>query len=415
MKGVYELDTRKCYRLLLIFTLLTILVGCQNPGLTQTQSGPTSTIESPQARVTSTARIGEQPTPLVTSQPPGQTPSKQGSPTAANNANPYLCSANTEPVIIIGKVDLNESFLFFQQSLNKKNLAEDYRPLAWSPSGKKLLVTSKSNYIYGISDWDGESFKDLPNPETGHICNYAWLTEEELLVSVCTNERGPMYNDDKTYILNVETGQYQKIGPDSVRRIQAVSPDGNVWFEQGDKLYMVRRDGTGKSIDFLPISGDFIFPLSQPALVFNPSGDTLYYFKAESKNGNMLYDLYSLPLSNQDLKQEKLLYHGFEGNSYVMRVSPDGKYMAVVIAPKDLYFVNLKTLKIDYHWEWQEKNSWPPFIFWSPDSKSIGFSSGKNTDLLYEMDISTGDTKVLLKDQGFMKILDWKCFPNDEK
>lgn len=129
----------------------------------------------------------------------------------------------------------------------------------------------------------------------------------------------------------------------------------------------------------------------------------------------MLYDLYSLPLSNQDLKQEKLLYHGFEGNSYVMRVSPDGKYMAVVIAPKDLYFVNLKTLKIDYHWEWQEKNSWPPFIFWSPDSKSIGFSSGKNTDLLYEMDISTGDTKVLLKDQGFMKILDWKCFPNDEK
>lgn len=130
MKGVYELDTRKCYRLLLIFTLLTILVGCQNPGLTQIQSGPTSTIESPQAQATSTARIGEQPTPLVTSQPPGQTPSKQGSPTAANNANPYLCSTNTEPVIIIGKVDLNESFLFFQQSLNKKNLAEDYRPLA---------------------------------------------------------------------------------------------------------------------------------------------------------------------------------------------------------------------------------------------------------------------------------------------
>ena len=278
-----------------------------------------------------------------------------------------------------------------------------------------MLAVSKTKDNYGISDWDGENLNFLPKPESGHICNYAWLTEEELLVSVCTNERGPMYNDDKTYILNVETGQYQKIGPNTVRRIQAVSPDGNLWFEQGDKLYMVRRDGTEKNTDFLPISGDSILPLSQPALVFSPSGDTLYFFKAESNNGTMLYDLYSSPLTNQDLKQEQLLYHGFEGNGYAIRVSPDGKYMAVIIDPKDLYFVNLKTLKVDYHWEWPEQNSWPPFIFWAPDSKSIGFSSGRDTDLLYEMDISTGDTKVLLKGQRLMKILDWKCFPKGEK
>jgi Tol biopolymer transport system component len=139
----------------------------------------------------------------------------------------------------------------------------------------------------------------------------------------------------------------------------------------------------------------------------------LYFLKGKVFQKYILYELYGMPIVDQQLQPEQLIYSGFPGSSYLMKISPDGKYMAIVVADNGLFFLNLETKQVDYQRDWPNKISWPPSIYWSPDSQRLGFSPEVDNDLLYSMDIATGKMSVLLSDEGYLQIMDWRCISTE--
>lgn len=365
--------------------------------------------EYPTSQLLETTPIVEKPTESPTQAFPSVIPAQR------TQSEEYLdsCKKNQSTVLSINKIDYSSGFLFIENQGKVQLLEEDYRPVTWSPSGRKLLVSHIAEQEYGIADWDGSNIHILPQPNQGHICKAAWLTETELLVSVCTNEGHPLYDDDMTYILDISTGRYIKIGKDEIRKLQAISPKGDLWIEKSDHMYFVRENGTEEIADYLPDSSDNVFPLDLPSLVFSPDGDILYFIKVTPQKVNILYELYDSTIQNQSLQPEQLLYSGFLGTNYLMKISPDGKFMAVIISSTDLYILNLTTKQVDYQWDWPDPRSWPPIFTWAPDSARIGFMSFDDSDKIQILDIETGKINTLLTDEGPMRILDWRCIQSN--
>lgn len=399
----------KRQRLLLFFcgvAIFLFLAGCKGVGANE------NTILQPTMTITVTAQPAKTVTPTLTILPseppvtpaPTQTDWFTEKPAAS-------CSGQQKKIIIIERFSENTGFLYVENEGKLKFLDEGLLPAAFSPSGEKLLVVNNATREIGIADWNGKNLWMIPQPESGRACKAAWLTEAELLVSVCTNVGKPFYDDDRTYIYDLNSRKYRKVGQDVILRIQAISPRGDLWFALGDQLYLERKDGAEISVNYLPASGDNVFPLRQPALIFSPNGDMLYFMEGKEYQKDILYELYGLPIFDQQLQPEQLIYSGFSGSSYLMKISPDGKYMAIIIAGKDLFFLNLETKQIDYQWDWPNKKSWPPFIYWSPDSLRLGFSPEVERNIVYSMDITTGEISTLLSDVGDLMIVDWRCVP----
>lgn len=380
------------------------LTGCQAIGTNEnTLLPPTMTITvaaQPAKTVTPTSTIS--PSETLITPAPTQTDWFAEKPAT-------FCTGQQKKVLIINRFSENTGFLYVENEGKLEFLDEGVLPTAFSPSGERLLVVNNATREIGIADWNGKNLWMIPQPNSGRACKAAWLTENELLVSVCTNVGKPSYDDDRTYIYDLNSREYRKIGQDAILRIQAISPRGDLWFALGDQLYLERKDGTEIPMDYLPTSDDNVFPLRQPALIFSPNGGMLYFMEGKEYQKDILYELYGLSILGQQLQPKQLMYSGFPGSSYVMRISPDGKYMAIVIAGNDLFFLNLETNKIDYQWDWPNKKSWPPFIYWSPDSQRLGFSPEVETDIVYTMDIATGKISTLLSDVGDLMIVDWRC------
>ena len=376
--------------------LLLFLSGCQGVDVSETTGFPRT------ITVTMTAQPAKTATPTSTISPTA---------TLITPVTTASCTGQQKKVLIIERYSENTGFLYVENEGKLQFLDEGVLPVAFSPYGEKLLVVINTTREIGIADWDGKNLWMIPQPESGRACKAAWLSEDELLVSVCTNVDDPAYDDDRTYIFDLKSREYRIVGQDVIRRVQAISPRGDLWFALGDQLYLERKDGTETPVDYLPTSSNYIFPLSQPALVFSPNGDMLYFmkWKTTQKGANLFYELYGSSINAQQLQPEELIYSGFPGSGYVMKISPDGKYMAVVVADNDLFIINLKTKQIDYQMDWPNKKSWPPFIYWSPDSQRLGFSPEVERDIVYSMDVATGEKSILLSDAGDLMIVDWRC------
>jgi len=234
------------HRVFITFCMMVLpfLVGCQGVREnTKTALPPTEAVAlTAQTTNTTTPTSTISPTETPVMPAPTQTDWFAEKPAAS-------CTGQQKKVLIIERFGKNSGFLYVENEGKLQFLDEGMLPAAFSPYGEKLLVVNNTTREIGIADWNGKNLWMIPQPEYGRACKGAWLTEDELLVSVCTNVRRPSYDDDRTYIYDLNSREYRKVGQDVILRIQAISPRGDLWFAVGDQLYLERKDGTELPVD----------------------------------------------------------------------------------------------------------------------------------------------------------------------
>ena len=320
----------------------------------------------------------------------------------------------SEELIIYSKYnrenDRNELWAINPNKLTPIFITDELVNRRWSPSNKLWLLTGNQT-IY-IANADGS--------EIGHIYTYSneyegidpfWLTEDVILFNAYKDY---FFLPPDVYSLSIRSGKIAQLFPERDNFIQAAFLSKEKWLlasYPSGSLDIVDQNGKAeKFFDDFSIVTDPHVPYPKIQLV-----KRLDKYLVQAKgNGDTNYKLWLL----SELGTHQILFDPKDEGIDQFAVSPDEKYVALTyntVGPDGLYLYvfSLDNLQLLYEWIYPYRLSAGYFI-WSPDSQfivlhyaesDVGSATQVNSGIQI-MDIATGETKIILKEDVEL-ILDW--------
>jgi len=281
---------------------------------------------------------------------------------------------------------------------------------SWSPSNKFWLLTGNRS-IY-IANADGSEVRNIYtyNAEYEGIEPF-WLTEDVILFNAYKDY---FFLPPDIYSLSIRSGRVTRLFPETSKFIQAAFPSEKKWLLASypfGSLDIVDQNGkTEKFFEDFSIVTDPHAPYQKIQRV-----NRLDKYLVQAK-GNEDIDYKLWLLSKQETPQ--ILFDPGSDGIDQFAVSPNEEYVALTYNTVGfegvyVYVFSLENLQLLYKWVYPYKLGAGYFI-WSPDSRSIvlhysesdvGSSTTVNSGIQV-MDITTGETKIILK-EDIEQILDW--------
>jgi Tol biopolymer transport system component len=230
-----------------------------------------------------------------------------------------------------------------------------------------------------------------------------WLTDNIILFNAYKDYSTP----PDIYSLNINSKSATQLFPGGDYFIQTTFPSEKKWLRGNWNTGNVDTvDQEGKTEKFFNDFSVVTDPFSTYPKFQRINRLDKYLFQAKKSNETD-YKLWLL--SKQNLPE--ILFDLGGGGIDKFAVSPNEQYVALTyVSSKNVYvyIFDLNSLQLVQQWIYPYKRGAADFI-WSPDSRSIvlPYSDGSSTATgLQTMDIMTGRTNVLLKD-NVDQILDW--------
>jgi hypothetical protein len=279
-------------------------------------------------------------------------------------------------------------------------------PRSWSPSTNRWLFTQNGS-IY-IANADGSDIRNIYTNTKYNGFDPYWLTDDVVLFNAFKD----IYTPPDMYRLDIISGKVTQLLPGNNQFIQAAFPSEKSWLRGSSisgQLTIANQSGTEERFfNNFSIITDLFAHYQTIQLINNLDK---YLFQAK-KDGDAKYKLW---LVSKQEPPESLFDLG-SGGVNEFAVSPNEKYVILTYQTLDnpdvfIYIFSLENKQLAYKWVCPYDFGDCNFI-WSPDSLSIVLPYCENgtcpsaTTGIQVMDITTGETKVILKDD-VIKIIDW--------
>lgn len=379
---------------LIVGATLTVATACQTISLAQTAI-PTPPLPTAAATV---ATAESRPTDK-----PARTPLRQLTSTPTVKATPMARPTDVTGLQSTVLFERNGStWVMDGDGARARPIAEGFIPWSWSPSGRYLLL--QRNCGLYVAEADGSNpqllYEFEPTCQIG--ATSGWLTDDVVLV-----ELRPAQFDPRIYYLDVNTGELRKPEPDYQRSLEAISPAGRFWIQFGATNFEI-TDLSGSRVEILQDFEYVVYttqPFLDPNIVILPSGQRIIFRSCVSEACH----IYLADINGRELMQAQPIFdRGYDGVSN-LSVSPDGHFLSF-LHKQALYFLDLETNVVAYHWPWNDIISGVPHL-WSPDSRVIiyrSWSEATGGQGIVKLDIQTGHTQLLLQGMDTDYLHDWR-------
>jgi hypothetical protein len=306
--------------------------------------------------------------------------------------------------------DRNELWAINPNKLTPIFITDELVNRRWSPSNKLWLLTGNQS-IYLAND-DGSEIRNIYTyGDEYEGVDPFWLTEDIILFNAYEDS---IFLPPDVYSLSIRSGKITRLFPEIDNFIQSTFPSKQKWLlasYPSGSLDMVDKDGKSENFfDDFSIVADPHVPYPKIQLVNRLDK----YLVQAKRNGDTSYKLWLL----SELGTHQMLFDPEDEGIDQFAVSPNEEYVALTYNTVELpgvyvYVISLDNLQLLYKWMYPYKLGTGYFI-WSPDSKSIvlhysesdaGSSTTVNSGIQI-MDITTGETKIILKEDVEL-ILDW--------
>lgn len=287
---------------------------------------------------------------------------------------------------------------------NVTNGAEAY----FSPDGKSVIFNGKmgadtTHQVYTVNI-DGTNLKKI-NAVGDDACSH-FTPDGEHLIWTSTKDNLNMhrgnYSDPKDYPQGAELYMSDLDGGNIIRLTNNKQYDAEVGISPNGKIILFSRQTDGM-IDLWtmnPDGGDqkqITFTLDWQeggAFIMGDNSTILYRAWKKSEEGQEKKDmhLFTVNVDGSDMKQ---ISHK-SGTHWAPFPAPDGEHFAyVTVFPPHNYEIMLRSLKTGEEQRLTNSTSFDGFPAFSPDGKSIAFSSSRGNEKgdrslkLYVMDVSS--------------------------
>jgi Tol biopolymer transport system component len=385
--------------------------------LTQTLTSPPSDAPSP---FTLQSPIIFQSPVLPPIPSPTATPisivNNASSPISPPDAPPPPCQFEAEPSTVLPESEsLLERYVF-----SEPRPALDYiaglEIIQWLPDDQRLLISRIG---------DGRRI-EVFNTQTGKIKEYAngginglgkvvWLEQEQAVAYTDYGETGK-------YSLNLanERGIVSRVSGDLASPFIAIKPNGQASFvssgQPGKPQLFNPATEIAEGMPFrefeLPETDSENYPFQTYKMVWNPNGKQLAYYNEQVF---YLVNIQTGDVCELDLdlfSTGKIPATIAKTDSRLARWSPDGRYLALFVAPDifpaafiDLAIIDVLTGEYKILNTGQDDDEYKHTMAWASNSRDILLVSQKATEEtlhnVYVVDVVSGDARQLFSDRAF--------------
>jgi WD40 repeat protein len=291
-----------------------------------------------------------------------------------------------------------------------------YLPVAWSPSGERLILMDTERRGYYVSGPLGQDpLQVLTSGEGAADIAGWWLSDHEVLLPLHDPSVGPLgcfwylVDTDNRRVLPINTG----IGEASV--IYAASPDGSYWVEDSFlEVEVVTRDGERTPLwADREIGGEQIPYPPQVAILPDASAVVFPGCNGSWAAQTLSCGIIRAEIRDADVVSHSEIYHiGSHSGIRSVEVSPDGGRLAFYSYPEELIIVmDLGSLEIIKAIDWSGVPR-DASLVWSPDSSILAVSRPLDTgSMVIYQDLVTGEESTTGIPSGDAILLGWRDVP----
>ena len=272
----------------------------------------------------------------------------------------------------------------------KWEVGKGFESTGWSPSGKYIAfhTLTLQPFEIWISDSIGNDLHqvlDIRNYPDLKVTDYAWLTDETILVNVVadTHQYG--------YMLNVNTHTIEKI-PNSTGFIR-ISPDGKFWveFNTVDGYSLVDMDAASSHLSSVTTVWSYYFSPNGHDVAYSCAGTYRY-------SSLCLANISMSGIANEHEIANDALLHAWD-----LMWSQDGQYLGffvVIDGTQSFRAINMSSGRIAYEWAYPSKTV---LRKWSPRGDKVIDYDG------LILDLETGTSSNLFQDGSApYGVIDWR-------
>lgn len=422
----------KCRIIKVCFLVVALLVACTNTlPVVQVPTNSSSYLNQDTPAKITTATSSTVPTTIIRTAPVTTTTSTAEIPTESGST----VTASTTPSLETGyhSLLLMEAYtsdtsegkdsnpgLIIDISENREiELGTLNIPVAWSPSGNRLMLTSPDRLTLYLSDVDGtnpQKIMDVIVVREGASITGWWLSDQVILVQ----NWGGRTVFPSVYRYFIETKRLD--GPYNDITIQAVSSDGTHWVQMNvmtGKIEIASLNNDSFSLSDLDPSIGFTAQMfadkSNQTIQFTPSGKEILF--VGSKGNCFIFRVTGVDTVPQ------ITDFILAPCSSLLSISPNGEYLAIMSyqlerdQPNDfsLIILNLADQEVIVTSPISSQGS--VGMLWAPDSQSVAYNIFGSIDEDYRISIVLydllGTSQVLYTIKGSLFLKDWKFAQTD--